>query len=467
MEMVFGAQATVYHGTKANPQELIQSILNNEFRPGEGKGFLYGKGLYAVHELNNTPTGRGAYGNHVLKLKVKLDDYIIFDSDVAIKVYGKPLLPQEQALRAGLDDAIVKMLGKNVFNRLFDPGELSSYTAKEASQFLAGKCKGIVYTGENDRRCVLIYDPTTMIPVGWKSIKDPDWNPAIEDWYPTDEKGKAEKREKKLNWNLTDKSELRGAARRSASGEWEEEKYSGLRVLQKLEKLPLDQRVVKGDLDLQGTSITSLPQGLKVNGSLYLQKTPITSLPQGLEVGGGLILHNTPITSLPQGLKVGRALRLDNTFIASLPQDLKVGGDLWLTDTPITSLPQGLKVGGGLYLSGTPITSLPRGLVVGGTLYLLGTPITSLPQGLVVDGDLILTGTPITSLPQSLKVGVDLSLQFTPITSLPQDLKVGRNLWLNKTPITSLPRGLEVGGNIHGFKGDRSKVPPHLQGKIQ
>jgi len=26
---------------------------------------------------------------------------------------------------------------------------------------------------------------------------------------------------------------------------------------------------------------------------------------------------------------------------------------------------------------------------------------------------------------------------------------------------------LEVGGNIHGFKGDRSKVPPHLQGKIQ
>jgi hypothetical protein len=26
---------------------------------------------------------------------------------------------------------------------------------------------------------------------------------------------------------------------------------------------------------------------------------------------------------------------------------------------------------------------------------------------------------------------------------------------------------LEVGGNIHGFKGDLSNVPPHLQRKIK
>jgi hypothetical protein len=426
LEAVFGAQATVYHGTEADPQDLIQSILNDDFRPGKGAGFLYGKGLYTVHELNNTPTERGEYGENILKLKVKLDDYIIFDSDVATKVYGKPLLPQEQALRAGLDDAIVEKLGAPRFNRLFGPVGLSSHTAEPASQFLAGKCKGIVYTGGNDGRCVLVYDPTTVVPVGWKSIKDPDWNPAIEDWYPTDEKGKAEKREKKLNWNLTDKSELRGAARRSASGEWEEEKYSGLRVLQKLEKLPLDQRIVKGDLDLQGTSITSLPQGLKVNGSLYLQKTPITSLPQGLEVGGGLILHNTPITSLPQGLKVG--------------------GDLDPRGTPITSLPQGLKVGGSLYLQKTPITSLPRGLQVGGDLRLANSHIMFLPQGLIVGGTLDLTGTPITSLPQDLIVNGDLDLANVRIASLPQSL--------------------QVGGVIRYFRGDRTEAPPHLQRKI-
>jgi len=426
LEAVFGAKATVYHGTKANPQKLIQSILNDEFRPGEGAGSLYGKGLYTVHELNNTPTGRGAYGKYVLKLMVKLDDYIIFDSDVAIKVYGKPLLPKEQALRAGLDDAIVEKLGAPRFNRLFDPGEFSSHTAEPASQFLTGKCKGIVYTGEKDRRCVLVYDPTTVIPVGWKSIEDPDWNPAIEDWYPTDEKGKAEKREKKLNWSLTDTSKLRGAARRSASGEWDEEKYTPLGILRKLEKLPLDQRVVKGDFDLRGTRITSLPQGLKVGGSLLLRKTPIASLPQGLVVGGWLDLSATPITSLPQGLVVGRILDL--------------------TDTPITSLPQDLKLDG--------------------SLLLLNTPITSLPQGLVVDGTLDLTDTRITSLPQDLKVGRSLRLNNTPITSLPQDLEVGGDLDLTDTPITSLPQDMIVKGNIWGFKGDRSKAPLHLQGKI-
>jgi hypothetical protein len=338
---------------------------------------------------------------------VKLDDYIIFDSDVATKVYGKPLLPQEQALRAGLDDAIVKKLGEARFNRLFDPGELSSHIAEPASTFLQGKCKGIVYTGKNDRRCVLVYDPTTVIPVGWKSIEDPDWNPTIEDWYPTDEKGKAEKKKKKLNWNLVDKSELRGAARRSASGEWEEEKYIPLGVIRRLEKLPPDQRVIKGDLDLRGTRITSLPQGLKVGGNLYLSRTSITSLPQGLVVGGTIYLRGTPITSLPQGLVVSGILDLSYTHITSLPQDLKVGGDLDLQGSLITSLPQGLKVGDGLFLQHTLITSLPQGLEVSGDLWLTGTPITSLPQDLV------------------------------------------------------------VGKSILGFKGDRFKAPPHLQRKIR
>jgi len=91
----------------------------------------------------------------------------------------------------------------------------------------------------------------------------------------------------------------------------------------------------EGDLDLNYTPITSLPQGLKVKGYLDLNNTKITSLPKDLEVKGSLNLSSTPITSLPQGLKVGRNLYL-NTNITSLPQDLKVGGNLWLRNTPIS-----------------------------------------------------------------------------------------------------------------------------------
>jgi len=86
----------------------------------------------------------------------------------------------------------------------------------------------------------------------------------------------------------------------------------------------------EGDLNLSGTKITSLPEGLKVGGYLNLSYTKITSLPEGLKVGGFLELSDTKITSLPKDLKVGRYLELRNTSIISLPKDLRVGGRIYL-----------------------------------------------------------------------------------------------------------------------------------------
>ena len=45
-----------------------------------------------------------------------------------------------------------------------------------------------------------------------------------------------------------------------------------------------------GSLDLRGTNITALPEGLSVGGNLYLSDTNITALPEGLTVGGNLDL---------------------------------------------------------------------------------------------------------------------------------------------------------------------------------
>lgn len=154
-----------------------------------------------------------------------------------------------------------------------------------------------------------------------------------------------------------------------------------------------------GDLDLRGTGITSLPDGLVIDGGLDLENcTGITSLPEGLVVEGSLDLYGTGITSLPEGLAVGGSLYLENC-------------------TGITSLPDGLAVGGGLYLRGTGITSLPDGLTVGGTIDLKDcTGITSLPEGLTVGGSLYLRGTGITSLPKGLTIGESIYLRDTGIT---------------------------------------------------
>ncbi len=117
-----------------------------------------------------------------------------------------------------------------------------------------------------------------------------------------------------------------------------------------------DELVVKGDLDLKYSEITSLPEGLKVEGNLNLRQTIITSLPKGLKVGGYLSLAFTKITSLPKDLQVNDFLSLSFSKIESLPEGLKVGGELRLENcTNLKSLPKGLEVGGDLNILGTKL----------------------------------------------------------------------------------------------------------------
>ena len=79
---------------------------------------------------------------------------------------------------------------------------------------------------------------------------------------------------------------------------------------------------IKKDLDLRGTQITALPEGLSVGGYLDLSGTQITALPEGLKVGGSMYLRGTQITALPEGLSVGGSLYLRGTKITKIPKHL-------------------------------------------------------------------------------------------------------------------------------------------------
>ena len=73
---------------------------------------------------------------------------------------------------------------------------------------------------------------------------------------------------------------------------------------------------------------------------------------QGKEVTkviGNLNLNDTPITALPDNLKVGGNLYLGGTQITALPDNLTVHGDLWINSTPnldTNNLPSSLVVNG-------------------------------------------------------------------------------------------------------------------------
>ena len=464
LEEVYGAQAVVYHGTKADPHVLIDALLKDKFRAGEGDGAMYGMGLYTVYDLKGTKTETGGYGDHVIKLKVNLYGYIIFDPKIALKVYKRPLTPAEQAEEVGYSDNVVKAL-KSVEPPRGDT--FTSDSALDVYESLQHEVKGLVFTGRRDGKVVVIYDPTTAVPMAWKRVAR-DKKPVSGSWTPVDRAALLVPLERPDVSAREGRPVQQSALGRSAAGDFEAGKWDPLALLKRLERLPEDQRIVKGGLYLAGAPITSLPSGLQVDGDLDLSFTSITSLPSGLQVGGGLVLRNTSVTSLPSGLRVGGKLILTNTPVTSLPSDLRVGGNLVLTNTPITSLPADIQVGGDLILINASITSLPSGLKVGGELDLYGTPITSLPTGLKVDGHLGLANTPITSLPADIQVGGNLNLTDTPITALPAGLKVGGNLSLFDTPITARPEGLKVGGMILGL--DRKywkRVPEHLKDKLQ
>jgi CII-binding regulator of phage lambda lysogenization HflD len=232
------------------------------------------------------------------------------------------------------------------------------------------------------------------------------------------------------------------------------------RAILNLRDFPIElPSVFPGNLNLYGTAITKLPEGLTtVGGYLDLRETAITKLPESLTtVGGYLDLRGTAITKLPEGLTtVGGSLDLYGTAITKLPEGLTtVGGNLNLYGTAITKLPESLTtVGGSLFLRETAITKLPESLTtVGGNLDLYGTAITKLPEGLTtVGGYLDLEGTAITKLPEGLTtVGGTLDLRRTAITKLPEGLTtVGGTLNLYGTAITKLPEGLTVKRGISG-----------------
>lgn len=313
-EEVFGAQAFVYHGSTTPPEKFLDYLLKDTFTPGEGAGSAYGRGLYTVYDLQGTGTDRGAYGKYLYKLKVNLYGFIIFDPDIAKLVYKKEMPPAEQAELVGKEELASKL------PRNFSGMGYTSSIAQKYSDILMGRVKGIVFTGATDGKVAVIYDTSIAVPVSYKEVTQRDWTPV-------------------------DRSTLKPAISRSASGEFEELKYDPkMKKVLEIQKLPPEERVIDGDLNLSFVKMPfQLPPGLKVKGDLQLQMSNISSLPANLSVGGDLILSWSKITGLYSGIQVGGDLDVSFLGLTRLPDDLQVGGRIDGYKGPMKNVPKHLK----------------------------------------------------------------------------------------------------------------------------
>ena len=182
-------------------------------------------------------TFSGDYGDWVYKLKINLHGFIIFDQDICEKVYGKKLSPMEQLKMLGHDDVIKKFekavdefydnpealkkfgdakhdpfgavsglrrgedpekyqsfmqkvmpdalyrfitAGNRIKSKYIQPAQQeegeklwTSKDAHKASEILSQHVKGVIFTGQNDGKVAVAYDPGTVVPVAWSYTLKP------------------------------------------------------------------------------------------------------------------------------------------------------------------------------------------------------------------------------------------------------------------------------------------------------
>ena len=206
---VYGTEAVVYTGSDSSPAEFINLIVHNDLRPGMGAGIYYGKGVYSVYNLNETKTEKGTYGDYIYKLKVNLYGFISFNPEVTRKIYGKELTPSQQYQKVyGKRDYIFEFLKTQESSSEYASG-FSSDFAQPASEYLAGRVKGILFSGRRDGDVAVIYDASTIIPVAWKvAYEDSDFN----------------------SWRSFSKEEIKPSIGRGEAGSFERSKYQDVDV---------------------------------------------------------------------------------------------------------------------------------------------------------------------------------------------------------------------------------------------
>jgi len=133
-----------------------------------------------------------------------------------------------------------------------------------------------------------------------------------------------------------------------------------------------------------------LPEGGKFDGSLDLaEEYGHLAIPKNLHIKGDLNLAGLALVSLPDGLIVEGELDISRTRIKHLPADLQVR-HLIAQESDIQNLRRSLYIPGNLDISGTKISHLPKGLSVGGDLVLADTDIHWIPGGTRIGGDIVL-----------------------------------------------------------------------------
>lgn len=183
VEEIYGKLAVGYHRTDERGLEA--------FKRGTpmtaGWGDAYGRGIYFTYDLRSQMNSRMVrlYGNYIIKAKINLDRFLIFDLGVAKRVYPRYRNFKEQAEQEfRMPREILFMLSKYTDQWTKMPPYTSDMAIKLAKsdhyKWLHGNTSGIIFTGRTDGRVIVVYDPKKTIPMGWAEVDQYDLEKPVE-----------------------------------------------------------------------------------------------------------------------------------------------------------------------------------------------------------------------------------------------------------------------------------------------
>jgi hypothetical protein len=171
--IIHGTSIDVFHRTRE--QETVGNICESGFIAGMGA--MYGVGIYANYTLKSAMAqyGLGAYGGIVVRGSVDLNGFLIFDYNIAKRIYGENYRIYDQVENIiGWNSFLPSASEKNIAQMRRTLKEIHSFlrsnpkkTSKSAQMLFPRRglnVNGILFTGENDGNTVVVFNGSLVIP---------------------------------------------------------------------------------------------------------------------------------------------------------------------------------------------------------------------------------------------------------------------------------------------------------------
>jgi hypothetical protein len=196
-EEVFGNLAIGYHRT--NSLDNINEIVVSGFIAG--KGDTYGPGVYMTYDLQSQLNSYmiSNYGEYIIKNKVNLNNYLIFDENVARTVYGKDWQIEKQLNKFGFKPEQIKAITydkiTNTSGTEIENAPTSLY-AHRVYQFKNKNINGLIFTGRADGKVIVSYNISSIKPYQYAKVdyslitskKEIEWHKIENSFVPKEKK---------------------------------------------------------------------------------------------------------------------------------------------------------------------------------------------------------------------------------------------------------------------------------------